>query len=229
MAPTKELAQAVATQAESYRKTAAWEWFGRELPAGKDRTILTVFTSDTENEGLSWPIKDTQQTFHRIWITTTAEKASGTLLHHEVVHTVLASFVHGSLPRWADEGIASQVDDPERVHSRTQLVESWAREGRLPQLQSLFTTKRITHNDSEAYAAASSVTQFLAALGGKPKLVEFAKAGTLGHWDEAAREVYGVRGVAELQSRWEAWIRDGAAQHGGQPPASSAQVSLTTR
>ena len=141
MAPTKELAQSVAVKAESYRKLAALEWFGRELPAGKDRTILTVFTSADEDEGLSWPINDPQQKCHRIWITASAENAIGSLLNHEVLHTVLASFMRGgSLPRWADEGIASQVDDAVRLQSREQLVESWASQGRLLQLPSLFTT-----------------------------------------------------------------------------------------
>lgn len=217
MAPSKELAQTVAGKAESYRKLAALEWFGRELPAGKDRTILTVFSSADEDEGLSWPINDPQQKCHRIWITTTAEKAGGELLYHEVVHTVLASFVRGgSLPRWADEGIASQVDDAIRLQSREQLVETWASQGRLPQLQSLFTTKRITHNDTDAYAAAASVTRFLATLGGKPKVVEFAKAGMHGDWDQATRDIYGLHGVADLQTRWENWVREGIAP---KPPA----------
>jgi hypothetical protein len=230
MAPTKELAQSVAAQAESYRKLAALEWFGRELPDGKDRTIVTVFTSASEDEGLSWPINDPDQKCHRIWITTTAEKASGTLLHHEVVHTVLASFVRqGSLPRWADEGIASQVDDPARAQAREQLIETWAIQGRLPRLQTLFTTKRITHSDSEAYAASSSAIRFLATLGGKPKVVEFATAGMHGDWDQSAREVYGFRGVAELQSRWEDWVHAEIARRGRQPAPFSAQASVTTK
>jgi hypothetical protein len=230
MAPTKELAQTVAAKAESYRKLAALEWFGRELPAGKDRTILTVFTSANEDEGLSWPINDLEQKCHRIWITTTAEKASGTLLYHEVTHTVLASFVRpGSLPRWADEGIASQVDDPARTQAREQLVESWASQGRLPRLQTLFSAKRITHTDNDAYAAAASVTKFLAGLGGKPKVVEFATTGTRGDWDQAAHDVYGMHSVAELQSRWEDWVRAGIARHGRQHAALSSQVSVTTR
>ena len=229
MAPTKEIAQSVAAQAESYRRLAALEWFGRELPAGKDRTILTVFTSANEDEGLSWPINDPEQKCHRIWITTSAEKAGGSLLYHEVVHTVLASFVRpGSLPRWADEGIASQVDDDARKQAREQLVETWARQGRLPQLQSLFTATRITHNDSDAYAAAASVTRFLATLGGKPKVVDFAKAGLPGDWDQAARDIYGMRGVADLQARGENWGREGMSQHSRPSAPLAAQASVST-
>ncbi len=230
MAPTVELARSVANKAETYRKLAALEWFGRELTAGKDRTILTVFSSANEDEGLSWPINDPEQKCHRIWITTSAEKAGGSLLYHEVVHTVLASFVRpGSMPRWADEGIASQVDGDARNQTRDQLVETWASQGRLPQLQTLFTATRITHSDSDAYAAAASVTRFLATLGGKPKVVVFANAGMHSDWDQAARDVYGVRGVADLQTRWENWVREGAARHSRQSAPLAAKASITTR
>jgi hypothetical protein len=230
MAPTEELAQSVAAKAETYRKAAALEWFGAELPGGKDRTILTVFVSASEDEGLSWPIKDSEQKCHRIWITAAAEKADGPLLNHEVVHTVLASFVRpGSLPRWADEGIASQVDDAGRKQSREQLVATWSQQGRLPQLQSLFTATRITHNDTDAYAAAASVTRFLAELGGKPKVIEFAKAGMHDGWDQAARYIYRANGVADLQSRWEAWVRSGVDQRARQTAAISAQSNTAMR
>ena len=230
MAPTMELAESVAAKAESYRKLAALEWFGRELPGGKDRTILTVFTSANEDEGLSWPINDPEQKCHRIWITTSAENVGGNLLYHEVVHTVLASFVRpSSLPRWADEGIASQVDDSARLQSREQLVKVWASQGHMPQLQSLFTAKRITHNDSDAYAAAASVTRFLATLGSKTKVVEFANAGMKGNWDQAAHEVYRLQGVAELQIRWENWVREETVRHSLQSAALSTQASMITR
>ena len=169
-----------------------------------------------------------QQKFHRIWMTI-GGKAGGSLLCHEVVHTVLASFVRpGSLPRWADEGIASQVDDAARTQTRVQLVETWASQGRLPRLQSLFTATRITHNDSDAYAAAASVTRFLTTLGGKPKVVEFAKAGMRGDWDQAARDIYAVRGVADLQTQWENWIREETALHSRQSVPLAAQAILST-
>jgi len=226
IAPSGDEAEAVAAQAESFRKQAALEWFGREFPTGKKRTIVDVTLSTDRDEGLCWPIDSPDQTFHRIWITTSQDHAVGSTLHHEVVHTVLHSFIDSkSLPPWLDEGIASQVDDPQRQQSREQLAASWASESRWPQLQSLFTATRIEHSDAEGYTTAASVARYLASLGGKRKLIEFAQAGCQTNWDQAAHDCYGVRDVAELQAGWQNWVRNGAGRDDRRAAAVSSRNS----
>jgi hypothetical protein len=209
IAPDETIAASVAQQAEVFRKQAALEWFGKELASGKGPAVVHVVLSDSEDKALSWCKDSAAQKFHRIWLTTSADKATGSTLNHEVVHTVIATFIYPEfMPAWANEGIASQYDDAERKLAREQIAARWAAEGRWPQLQLLFTAAKIDHADTESYAASASVARFLTRLGDKPKVVEFAKAGLRGNWDQAAHDTYGVRDVAELQARWQAWVRD---------------------
>ena len=209
IAPDEAVAKLVAERAETFRKQAALDWFCKELPSGNGPSMVHIALSASEDKGLSWCKDSPSQKFHRIWLTTSAEKATGSALNHEVVHTVIATFLYPEfMPAWANEGIASQYDDSERKQAREQIAARWAGEGRWPQLQALFATARIDHNDTENYAAAASVIRYLASLGGKPKVVEFAKAGLSGNWDRAAHESYGVRDVADLQARWQSWVRE---------------------
>lgn len=206
LAPNQLLADAVAKQAEIFRKESAREWLGKELPNGKGRSLITVDISE-KDEGLTWPIDRRERTLHQVWLTTSTERALGSTLHHEVIHTVLDShFYPESLPAWASEGIASQADDPGRKENQRQILVRWSQAGRWPGLRSLFDASRIDHDDLDRYAAASSVTEFLVARDGKTRVVEFAGSGLKRGWDQAARDYYGVRDVAELQTAWQNWV-----------------------
>jgi hypothetical protein len=226
IAPTAELAEAVSAQAEVFRKQAALDWLGKELPDGVSRTVISVSVSADRDDGLTWPRDRPEQKFHQVWLTTSKQHAIGTTLQHEVLHTVLATFAAPDfLVPWANEGIASQVDDAARKQSRAQIAARWASTGRWPQLQALLTTARITHDDAETYAAAASFTQFLASHGGKSLVLDFAKSGRHGDWDQAARDCYRARDVADLQARWQTWIRETTTQSAARTAAAARPVA----
>ena len=207
LAPNQALADAVAKQAEAFRKQSALEWLGKELPDRVGRSLITVDITADKDEGLTWPIDCPQRKLHQVWVTTSVERALGTTLHHEVVHTVLDSqFYPESLPAWASEGIASQADDAGRKEDQRKLLARWSTAGRWPSLRLLFESSRIEHDNLNRYAAASSVTEFLAQRGGKTRVVEFAGSGQKRGWDQAASEFYGVHNVAELQTAWQDWV-----------------------
>ncbi len=228
IAPNVAIAEAVAKQAEVFRKQAALEWLGKELPSGKGPAMITVIISANEDDGLTWPIDTPKRKFHHIWLTTSVDRAVGATLHHEVVHAVIDTFTYPNLlPAWANEGIASQADDAGRKESRRQIAAGWANDGRWPQLQTLFQASRIGHTDREGYAAAASVAQFLAGLGEKPKVIEFARAGQQNGWDHAAHDCYGVRDLAELQAQWQKWVSNRSVQDTSQASARSTSGSAT--
>ncbi len=207
LAPNQALADAVAKQAEIYRKQSALEWLGKELPDRQGRSLITVDIKSEKDEGLTWPIDCPERKLHHVWLTTSVERALGTTLHHEVIHTVLDSrFYPESLPAWASEGIASQADDVGRKENQRQILARWSKAGRWPGLRSLFEASRIGHDDLNHYAAVSSVTEFLAERGGKTRVVEFAGSGQNRGWDQAASDYYGVRDVAALQTAWQTWV-----------------------
>ena len=59
------LADAVAKQAEIFRKQSAREWLGKELPDRVGRSLITVdISADKDKEGLTWPIDRAERTLH---------------------------------------------------------------------------------------------------------------------------------------------------------------------
>jgi hypothetical protein len=223
LAPNETLAETVAEKAETYRKQAAREWLGKDLPEGQGRTMITVIISTEKVDGLTWPIDCPERKFHQIWTTTSEERAAGEVLHHEVVHTVLDTFSGLTfLPAWANEGIASQVDEAPCKESRRQIALRWTAQGQWPQLRTLFQARQIAHTDREGYAAAASVTEFLATLQGKPNVVRFAQSGQQVGWDQAARDCYGAHDVDELQVKWQTWVRSRCMQNLARNSSSSA-------
>ena len=229
LAPNQSLADAVAKQAEAYRKQVALEWLGKELPDRDGRSLVTVHVAPQKDEGATWPIDSAERTLHQVWLTTSVDRATGSTLHHEVVHTVLDShFFPQSPPAWASEGIASQADDAGRKETQRQIVAHWSQTGRWPGLRSLLEYRRIEHDNLSRYAAASSLTEFLVERGGKTRVVEFAASGPNRGWDRAVADCYGLGDVAALQSAWQAWAsarpRDNGAvseikSSGAPPPA----------
>ncbi len=169
--------------------------------------MITVDITSQKDEGLTWPIDSSERTLHQVWLTTSVERAVGATLHHEVVHTVLDShFYPESPPAWASEGIASLADDAGRKENQRQILARWSKAGRWPGLRSLFESSRIGHDDLNRYAAASSVTEFLAERGGRTRVVAFAGRGQKRGWDQAASDYYGVHDLAELQTAWQDWV-----------------------
>jgi len=213
LAPNQAVADGVAAQAEVFRKEAALQWLNETLPDRLGRSLITVEITSQKDEGLTWPIDSKQRTMHQVWLTTSADRAMGSTLHHEVIHTVLDThFYPAVLPAWSSEGIASQADDDARKEDRRLRAAQWARTGQWPNLAALLTLPRIEHDNVEAYAAASSFTEFLVALGGKPRVLQFAINGQKQGWDDAARSTYRFRNVVELQAAWQAWAAKSAAE-----------------
>jgi hypothetical protein len=206
LAPNQAVADAIATQAELYRKQAALEWLGKALPDRVGRSLITVDLTSEKDEGLTWPIDCRERTLHQVWLTTSVDRALGATLHHEVIHTVLDSYSYPeALPVWASEGIASQADDSNRKENQRRIVAGWSKDGHWPSLRSLFESSRIAHDNLNGYAAASSVIDFLAQRGGKARVVEFVSSGQKGGWDQAASHYYGVQNLGALQAAWQDW------------------------
>lgn len=202
-------ANLVAERAEKFRAEFAREWLGETLPDGGVRTIISVNFSNVENSGLTSAKNRPSQKFHNVYLRTSAEKASGTMLHHEIAHTVLATrFPHPNrLDTWVEEGIASRYDDAYLIEVRQQEVRSWIRMGRVPQLVSLLNSQKIHSFDDTHYAAAESLVQFLITRGDKQTLLRFAAMGQRDGWDDSLFAHYGIAGVRQLQTEWESWLR----------------------
>ncbi len=196
--------------AEAWRRAIAREWLGEELPPSVGQTTVNVSFSDDRDAGLTWANAGRRPGSHTLYLTTTPAQALGPTLAHEMVHVVLATRFPdpARLPAWLEEGVASRYDDCERHAIRHRIVSWMARTGNWADLQVLLARPHIPPHDKAAYAAASSVVEYLLTQGDKPTLLEFGRYGARAGWDAALDRYYRIRGRAELQPRWQAWIAE---------------------
>jgi hypothetical protein len=204
----QRFAALVLERAEAFRKEFAAQWLGEELPQGEGRTAIHIDFSSTDDRGLTWAKDRPDRIFHNIYLTTSPENATGSTLHHELAHTVLATrFPHPNrLPPWLEEGIASRYDDEARRAAGEQLSRFWARTGRAPQLAHLLVMRDMKSFDESSYAAATSLVSFLLTLGDEQSLLRFAEDGQRHDWSRALQSHYRINDQRELQERWEAWL-----------------------
>jgi hypothetical protein len=204
-AADEDLAEEVLAKADQYRKEVAEEWLGAELPPSVGRVIIDVELAD-DDQGRTWVIDNPDRNYHMLWLTTTRERALGSMLRHEVTHVVLATELPGRLPAWADEGAASLADDEERVEIRRRTIAWFARTSNWPKLENILDASTILASDKATYSVAASLTEYLLMRGDKQKFLAFAVAGKAQGWNRALRTHYEFESVAQLDRAWRAWV-----------------------
>ena len=163
--------------AEAWRSEIARQWLGEELPPSVGQTTVNVSFSEQRDAGITWAKDDPRRKYHTLYLTTSPDRALGSTLAHEMVHVVLATrFPHPRrLPAWLEEGIASSYDDGPRQATRQQILAWMAKTGNWFDVESIFNSQNIAGQDKQAYAVASSLTQFLLTRGDQRTLLEFGQ------------------------------------------------------
>jgi hypothetical protein len=204
----QRFADTVLEKAESFRRDFSDRWFGEQLPTGVGRSVIYIEFSASEDRGLTWAKDHPERVFHNVYLTTSPEKATGSTLHHELVHSILATrYPYPTrLPSWIEEGIASSYDDDVRQATREQLLRFWASTGRAPSIANLLAIADMKAFDESSYAAATSLVSFLLAQGGEEKLLRFAEDGQRDDWGAALDAHYNIQSQQQLQSQWQAWL-----------------------
>jgi hypothetical protein len=228
MAPDQPLAEQVLAQADHFRKQVAEDWLGEELPPSVGRVIIHVDVDDSaKDHGLFWPIDTAQRKYHKLWLTTSRERAVGSTLHHEMTHVVFAIRYPHRLPAWADEGAASLHDDPQRREIQRRIIDWYARTDNWPNLQVLLQAPTIAANDQASYSAAASLTQYLLTRGDKANFLRFAMTGQTAGWERAVQQHYGINSVSQLQFVWQSWVS--SSSQGKSPPAQVDSPRLSSK
>lgn len=211
-AATPQAARYVAERAEELRRDLAEEWLGEELADWSEPCRVTV---DADSERLmgdtTYLIGRTRITRWRMELRGPLDRILETLLPHEVVHTILASHFRCAIPRWADEGAALLAEDPAEQQRLWRLEQRRLIGEDQPPLAELLRASEYPAQRDEIrtfYVRGASLTSFLAAAG-KPRFLEFIRAGMSEGWDASVRVHYGFTGVAELEACWLEWLRAG--------------------
>ena len=202
-------ARQVGEAAEQYRKDLAILWLGEVLPNWSNPCVVTVKTGESLGPGGETVFTYCNNEVFDWKMTAQGSEARvlDSVLPHEITHTILASYLKAPAPRWIDEGMATSVEaDAERTNYRTMLADY------------LHSRKGIAFNDMVAmkeypvdlmpfYSQSFSVCEYLILIGGRRRLVEFAKEGArTNDWNGALRRYYEGRSLGDLQLEWVAWI-----------------------
>lgn len=126
-------------------------------------------------------------------------------LGHELTHVVLADrFTDGRLPAWADEGMAVLADSAakQEAHRRDLHVARSSR--RTFRLVELFALAGYPPAERQAafYGQSASLVRYLVSRGTREQFVRFVGAADKEGFDSAVRDIYGLRGVSDLERHW---------------------------
>jgi hypothetical protein len=134
------------------------------------------------------------------------------VLPHEMTHVVLSHHFRRPFPRWADEGGATIGEGKaERARYREQMRQLLATPGRCIPLRELFELSGYPRDAFAFYGAGFSVSNYLVALKGRRKFLEFVGTGMEGDWDAAVRQCYEFDTVEQLERAWLDRVRKEAA------------------
>lgn len=198
--------QLYAERAEQWYQRLAEDWLGQPLgplpqPAAIDVVIDT--TSGGGSTSMAYLPQGAEQ-FSGTW-RGNSERMLDSVIPHEVFHIVSARRFGRPLPRWIDEGICMTVESSEAQGTQWKCLAQCLNSNRgLPFNQMLAATE-YPADVMAFYAQSWSLTRFLLAHGGKPKLVAFA-ADTIDVGTPAALQKHYGYTVNELQPAWVSWV-----------------------
>jgi hypothetical protein len=135
------------------------------------------------------------------------------ILPHELTHVVLADlFTAKQIPRWADEGMAVLAEPSAQQSLRASELEEPLQAARLFELSNLMSMDYPEAKDWSLYYAQSvSLTRFLVEQATPERFLQFVQNANGTGIEAALRDLYQIRGFAELQDRWLTYARDQVA------------------
>lgn len=227
-APTEALARRIGDAAEQYRHTLALEWLGSPLPRwSRPCPIKAEVAPHLGAGGATSFVFDRGEVFN--WTMTiqgSEERILDSVLPHEVTHTIFASHFRRPLPRWADEGACTTVEHPvERARQHRLLIEFLTTQRGIA-FPDMFAMREYPADVLPLYAQGYSLARYLIDRGGRHKYVAFLTEGLASDdWSTALKRHYGVPTVAQMQSVWLDWVKQGCPA----PPATVAAVASATQ
>lgn len=211
-AATQELAVEVAKAAEGFRRDLAKEWLGKELPDWEQPCPITVQVDPRMGAGgaTSFMFGNGRPYGWTMKIFGSRERVLDSVLPHEVTHTIFATHFGRPLPRWADEGACTTVEDVSERSKQEKLLYQFLQTNRGIAFNKMFAMKEYPRDMLPLYSQGYSLVRFLISLEGKQRFVKYVGAGMdSNNWTAATKEHYGFHSLSDLQLSWLEWVRQG--------------------
>lgn len=210
-----EFAQQLLAQAEKSRRELAMEWFGKELPPAAQPVSLTAV--DVGPQVLASGV--TEFSFHgatphsfQMVVAGSKERILDSVLPHEVLHTVFATFFGRPVIRWADEGCCTTVEHESERRKQDKLLIEFLHTDRGIAFNKMFNMKNYPRDMLPLYSQGYSLCRFLIHQGGKHKFMEYLREGmSREQWDAVTKKHYGYEDLSDLQVTWLEWVRNGSS------------------
>jgi hypothetical protein len=210
-----KLAPQIAQAAEKFRHDLAVEWTGEAMPNWAQPCVMTVQVGPGLGAGGATTfVFDHGEVFGwRMSIQGPVERIFDSVLPHEITHMVFASHFRCPLPRWADEGGATSVENISERSKHQVMLNQFLHTGRSIPFNNMFAMKEYPKDIMPLYAEGYALSEFLIQTGGRRKFVDFIGDGLLGKdWPGAVKRNYGYADLGALQTTWLAWVQQGWPQ-----------------
>ncbi len=212
-APTPTLAREICTAAEGFRRDLAIEWLGHTLPEWQGKCTIHVQVGAQLGAGgaTSFAFVNGQPVDFRMTIQGSHARLLDSVLPHEITHTILATHFGRPLPRWADEGAATSVEDISERSKQDKLLVQFLTTDRGIAFNRMFAMREYPRDILPLYSQGYSLARYLIAQGGRKKFVRYVGDGLgTNNWTAATRQHYGFHSLSDLQITWLDWVRQGS-------------------
>ena len=223
-APTPEIARQIVQQAEIFRHKLAVEWLGKPLPTWRYPCTVNVTVGQIGAGGATTFVfrGDTVGDF-KMNIQGPLDRILDSVLPHEINHTIFAEHFRRPMPRWADEGAATFVEDESERRRQMLLAMQVLKTNRRIPLRSLLGIMDYPKDMQDVlhlYAEGYVLVELLIQSGGRGKFLNFLKSANTDGWDRALYDHYGHRGVDFLEKDWNQWVLAGCPARTATPPGT---------
>jgi hypothetical protein len=230
--PDPNLAAQIADAAEKYRHDLAIEWLGQPMPNWSQPCPMEVKVGPNLGAGGATTFQfDRGEVFGwRMSIQGSPERVLDSVLPHEVTHMIFASHFRQPLPRWADEGGATTVENISERTKYQRMLDQFLRTGRGIAFSRMFAMTEYPSDVMPLYAECYSTAEYLIQIGGRRKYIDFLDDGLKSKdWSGAVARSYAVGDLGQLQNIWLAWVKQGSPAIGpgnAQPGAGTSPEML---
>ena len=214
-APTAQFAKQVGDAAEIYRNELAIEWTGKPLPGNWSSPCpieVTVGSMGAQGE-TTFNFQNGEVFGWNMKVAGGEQQILDSVLPHEVNHTIFACYFRRPLPRWADEGAASLIEnESERMRLRKIHDQVMNTSRKIP-LKSLLEMKNYPQEKQQVltlYAEGHSLADFLIQRSDKRTYVAFLQMAHEQGWEAALKNLYNVESVEILEAAWDKWVLAGS-------------------